>query len=97
MNINPEFNSSSEDDDPTDSTIRFIDNLTDLPSDAKEMLEEHSRKLESMHVHLLENGYTSSDANRALMGFQSMQIQMLQKSIIGLQKAIVIILSNTDD
>lgn len=96
MNINPDF-SSSEDEDPTDNTIRFIDNLTDLPPDAKEILEEHSRKLESMHVHLLENGYTATEANRALMGFQSMQIQMLQKSIVGLQKAIVIILANTDD
>lgn len=86
MRINPEFQDLPDDDDEleADDNLKFITSYNDLPEDLSEMINEQTGKIMQM--------IKDSDHKDPLfqhLGFQNVQIQALQRSIIGLQKGMM--------
>ena len=87
MRINPEFSNDSDDDIEESfksDGIQYIESYNDLPNDVAELIDEQTGKIMQM--------IKDSDHKDPLfqhLGFQNVQIQALQRSIIGLQKGMM--------
>lgn len=86
MRINPEFQDLPDDDDKPEAgdELKFITSYNDLPEDLSEMINEQTGKIMQM--------IKDSDHKDPLfqhLGFTNVQIQALQRSVIGLQKGMM--------
>jgi len=84
MRINPEFQDLPDDELEADDNLKYISSYNDLPEELSGMLNEQTEKIMEM--------IKDSDHKDPLfqhLGFQNIQIQALQRSIIVLQKGMM--------
>jgi len=84
MRINPEFQDLPDDELEVDDNLKYISSYNDLPEELSGMLNEQTEKIMEM--------IKDSDHKDPLfqhLGFQNIQIQTLQRSIIALQKGMM--------
>ena len=84
MRINPEFQDLPDDELEVDDNLKYISSYNDLPEELSGMLNEQTEKIMEM--------IKDSDHKDPLfqhLGFQNIQIQALQRSIIVLQKGMM--------
>ena len=84
MRINPEFQDLPDDELEADDNLKYISSYNDLPEELSGMLNEQTEKIMEM--------IKDSDHKDPLfqhLGFQNIQIQTLQRSIIALQKGMM--------
>ena len=84
MRINPEFQDLPDDEFEVDDNLKYISSYNDLPEELSGMLNEQTEKIMEM--------IKDSDHKDPLfqhLGFQNIQIQTLQRSIIALQKGMM--------
>lgn len=87
MRINPEFQDLPDDENDAfdgGDKLKYINSYNDLPVDVSEMIDEQTTRI----MELIKD----SDHNDPLfqhLGFQNVQIQSLQRSVIALQKGMV--------
>ena len=97
MKLNPEYSDNDDDSfmgyDPEDN-LKFIDSLDNLPEEIKEEVKTHAAKIKDMKKELV---LDKDDQYLTVIAFLSMQISMLQQSVMGVQKAILKLAAAHDD
>jgi hypothetical protein len=87
MIINPEF-SNDPDDDIEESFntdgVQYIESYNDLPEDVGELIDEQAEKIMEL---VKESDH--KDPFYQHLGFQNVQVQALQRSIVNIQKGML--------
>lgn len=87
MRINPEFSNDSDDDIEESfksDGIQYIESYNDLPNDVAELIDEQTGKIMEL---IKESNH--KDPLFQHLGFQNVQIQSLQRSLVNIQKGML--------
>lgn len=90
MRLNPEFFEDPDEDFNPEDNAKHIKHLSNLPKEVAELMEKQRDAAEEMVMDLQESSAISEEqAWQELTIFQGLQINMLQKAVVGLQKAVL--------
>ena len=90
MRLNPDFFEDPDKDSDPENNSMLIKSLTDLPPKIAELMEKQRAVAEEMVADLQEStSMSEQEAWEELTIFQGLQINMLQKAVVGLQKAVL--------
>lgn len=85
MRINPEFQDLPDDDElEGGDKLKYIDSYNDFPEEVSEMVDEQTSRIMEL---IKESNH--KDPLFQHLGFQNVQIQSLQRSVIALQKGMM--------
>ena len=98
MRLNPEFFEDTDKDFNPEDNSKLIKHLSDLPKEVAEMMERQRDAIEEMVADLQESSSISEEeAWQEIAIFQGLQLNMLQKAVVGLQKAVFELSKKVDE
>jgi vacuolar-type H+-ATPase subunit D/Vma8 len=90
MRLNPDFFEDPDKDFNPEDNAKLIKHLSDLPKEVAELMEKQRDAAEEMVADLQESSALSEEqAWQEIAIFQGLQLTMLQKAVVGLQKAVL--------
>lgn len=98
MRINPDFSSDSDDNFDPEDNLEVLKHLTKLPPELAKLMAKQSDVFIEMVADLQESTTMSEqEAWNEILTFQGLQINMLQRALIDVQKAVLELSKNIDE
>ena len=98
MRLNPEFFEDPDKDFNPEDNSKLIKHLSDLPKEVAEMMERQRDAIEEMVADLQEcSSISEEEAWKEIAIFQGLQLNTLQKAVVGLQKAVFELSKKVDE
>lgn len=98
MRLNPDFSEDPDKDFDPEDNLEVLKHLTKLPPELAKLMARQSDVFIEMVADLQESTTMSEqEAWNEIVTFQGLQINMLQKSVIDLQKAVLELSNKIDE